>query len=179
MTDPDVAPPTPGGDRAERAAQAGVSGEDRPIRIVARTNGVGIDRDVRLLQEAFGAWRAPPPCSHYRSVGPLHRWIGPRNPEETILYLERVTARWLRRAGRYLLIPNQERYPHRLVPLLARVDHVLCKSRHAEEVFGAVHGSVHYLGFTSVDRRLPESRPDYGRFFHLAGGSALKGTDTL
>lgn len=149
------------------------------LRIVARTNGVGLDRDARILLDTFAAWGSPPEFSHYRSISPLRRFVDRRRPGETILFLERVTARWLRRAGRYLLIPNQERYPERLVPLLRRIDHILVKTRHAEEVFRARHPSVHYVGFTSPDRRLPGAAPDYGRFLHLAGASRLKGTETL
>src|SRR5690606_37592102 len=76
-------------------------------------------------------------------------------------------------------IPNQERYARRLVPLLSRMDHILCKTRHAEEIFSRLHPSVHYLGFTSEDRRKGGASPDFSRFFHLAGGSSLKGTATL
>lgn len=147
--------------------------------MVARSNGVGIDRDVRILREAISGWREPPTFSRYRSISPLRRFFGTRRPDECILFLERVTARWLRQAGSYLLIPNQERYPVRLTPLLRKIDHVLCKSHHAVEIFSALHPSVHHVGFTSVDRLLPEEQPDYSRFFHLAGGSSLKGTETL
>ena len=149
------------------------------IRIVARTNRVGMDRDVHLLLSAFESFRERPVFSHYRSINPLRRFVGRHNPDEWIIFLERITARWLRRAGHYLLIPNQERFAHRLVPLLERIDHVLCKTHHAVDVFAALHPSVHYLGFTSVDRIDTSISPDYGRFFHLAGGSTLKGTDTL
>jgi len=149
------------------------------LRIVARLNPVGIDRDVRLLTEALAPTAGAPAVSGYRSIGPWRRWVGRRDPEETVIFLERVIARWLGTAGRFVLIPNQERYPKRLVPRLRHVDHVLCKSRHAQEVFARHHGSVHYIGFTSVDRKLAEVTPDYGRFFHLGGGSAVKGTETL
>jgi glycosyltransferase involved in cell wall biosynthesis len=149
------------------------------IRIVARTNGVGVDRSVRILLDAFSLWRERPVFSRYRSINPLRRFYGRRRAEECIIFLERVTARWLRQAGRYVLIPNQERYPERLAPLLQRIDHIFCKSRHAQEIFAARHPSVHYLGFTSIDRALPHSQPDYTRFFHLAGGSSVKGTPTL
>jgi glycosyltransferase involved in cell wall biosynthesis len=151
----------------------------RSVRIVARANKVGVDRDITLLGEALSAWGPEPVFSGYRSISPLRRLVGRPDPSETLVFLERVTARWLRHAGRYVLVPNQERYPRRLVGLLERVDHVFCKSRHAEEVFRRFHGSVHYLGFTSPDRQDPEVAPDYDRFFHLAGGSALKGTGTL
>jgi hypothetical protein len=150
------------------------------LRIVARTNGVGIDRDVQLLTDAIAGWREAPAFSHSRSIGPLSGLLGRRDPAESIVFLERVAARWLRRAGTYFLVPNQERYPERLVPLLRRIDHVLCKSRHAQQIFAARHPSAHYLGFTSVDRGLAAGvAPDYGRFLHVAGGSSLKGTGTL
>lgn len=151
----------------------------RSIRLVARANKVGVDRDVTLLSQALSEWAPSPTFSGYRSISPLRRFFGRPDPRETLVFLERVTARWLRTAGRYLLIPNQERYPRRLTGLLDRVDHVLAKSRHACRVFAEHHPSVHYLGFTSPDRLLPGVEPDYGRFFHLAGGSALKGTEDL
>ena len=146
---------------------------------MARANKVGVARDVALLTDAFSGWAPEPEFSGYRSISPLRLLLGRRDPQETLLFLERVTARWLRTAGRYVLIPNQERYPRRLVGLLDRVDHVFAKSRHATDVFSRFHSSVHRLGFTSLDRSLPGTEPDYGRFLHLAGGSALKGTETL
>lgn len=148
-------------------------------RIVARTNGVGMARDVKILVDAFSAWTTAPTFSRYRSVSPLRRLLDRRDPLETLLFLERITARWLRRAGRYLLIPNQERFPRRQLRLLGRIDHILCKSEHARQIFARHHRSAHYLGFTSVDRRLEGARPDFGRFFHLGGGSSLKGTPML
>jgi hypothetical protein len=146
---------------------------------VARANKVGVDRDVTLLAGALSAWAPEPRFSGYRSISPLRRFFGSRDPAETLVFLERVTARWLRQAGRYLLVPNQERYPPRLLGLLGRVDHVFCKSRHAEEVFARHHDSVHYLGFTSLDRWDEAVPADYGRFLHLAGGSAVKGTESV
>lgn len=154
------------------------------IRIVGRTNGVGIDRDVQLLADAFAAWNGRPAFSRYRSLAPWRHWLGPARAtrtgrDDTILFLERVTARWLRSADRFVLIPNQERYPARLVPALRHVQHILCKSVHAVDIFSCHHPSVHFLGFTSVDRRLPDAAPDYDRFFHLGGGSSAKGTPAL
>lgn len=150
-----------------------------PLRIVSRTNGVGIDRDVRLLLDVLAAAGVGGSFSHYRSVSPLRRFFGRPNPRETLLFNERITRRWLRHAGCYLLVPNQERFPRRHVPLLRSIDHILCKSRHAVEIFSRFHASVHCLGFTSEDRLLPAVRPDYGRFLHLAGRSSAKGTAGL
>jgi glycosyltransferase involved in cell wall biosynthesis len=165
--------------RFARPGNAAGRERDFPVRIVARTNGFGIDRDVRILTDALSAFREAPTLSRYRSIAPFRRFYGRRNERESIVFLERVTARWLRHAGRYVLIPNQERYARRLIPLLRHVDHVFCKSDHAREIFAALHGSVHLLGFTSIDRRLPAAAPDYGRFLHVAGASFLKGTSLL
>ena len=155
------------------------------IRIVGRTNGVGIDRDVQLLTDAFDAWTQRPTFSRYRSISPLRRWINPprwipaSDRDGTILFLERVTTRWLGSARRFVLIPNQERYPERLVRDLRHVQHIFCKSAHARDIFSRHHRSVHFLGFTSFDRRVAGASPDYDRFFHLGGGSSAKGTITL
>lgn len=149
------------------------------VRIVARNNGVGIDRDVEILRTAIGRWTEPPAFSGYRSISPLRQWVGHRRRGSTIVFLERVATRWLRSAEQFILIPNQERFPRRLLGTLRRVDHILCKSRHARSIFAEHHESVHYSGFTSIDRRMQGVAPDAREFFHLGGGSSLKGTDML
>lgn len=149
------------------------------VRIVARTNGVGIDRDVRILSDVIAEWGARPSISHHRAISPLRRFVDRTEPEDCIIFLERIRTRWLKRARHHVLIPNQERYAARLVGRLRHVDDVLVKTRHAQEIFARHHPSVRYIGFTSTDRRLPGATPDYGRFFHLGGGSSLKGTAAL
>jgi len=150
------------------------------VRIVGRLNGVGIDRDAAIIAEVAGSCGLEPAISHHRSIGPLSRLASHnRDRDDAIIFLERVKSRWLGRADRFLLVPNQERFPKRLVHTLGRVDQVLVKTRHAEQIFSRHHPSVTRIGFTSVDRRLARVQPDYARFFHLAGGSSLKGTETL
>lgn len=149
------------------------------VRIVARTNGVGIDRDVRILADALAASGVRTGVSHHRAISPLRRLFDPGEPEDCIIFLERIRTRWLRRGRRHVLIPNQERYPERQVRLLRHADRILVKSRHAFEIFARHHPDVRFTGFTSFDRSIPDIVPDYGRFCHLAGGSGLKGTATL
>ncbi|MDE0836363.1 MAG: glycosyltransferase [Akkermansiaceae bacterium] len=98
---------------------------------------------------------------------------------DVAFHIERVAPWWKRKASRHFLIPNQERFPERLLPRLGMVDRVLCKSRHAEEIFSRHHADVRFIGFTSENRDLPDVEPDYGRFFHLAGRSTLKNTELL
>jgi glycosyltransferase involved in cell wall biosynthesis len=149
------------------------------VRFVARTNGVGIDRDVGILARIVGDWGGDAAISHHRSISPLARLVPGGERDDCIFFLERIKSRWLGSADRFVLIPNQERFPKRLTASLGALDHVLVKTRHAEQVFAPHHPSVRYIGFTSVDRRIDGALPDYDAFFHLAGGSSLKGTDTL
>ena len=149
------------------------------VRIVARGNAVGIGRDVEILRTVIGGWAPPPPFSGHRSINPLWRWLGRPRKGSTIMFLERVATRWLRSAEQFILMPNQERFPRRLLGTLRHVDHIFCKSRHAKAIFAEHHGSVHYSGFTSIDRRIPGAAQDFREFFHLGGGSSLKGTEML
>jgi glycosyltransferase involved in cell wall biosynthesis len=144
--------------------------------VLSRSNGVGLDRDSALLAGALSAL----------GIGTLSPRL--RNPVDLLsgkfradaaFHIERVAPWWRRKAGRHFLIPNQERFPERLLPRLKMVDRVLCKTRHAEEIFSRHHGDVRFIGFTSEDRFMPGAEPDYGRFFHLAGRSTLKNTELL
>ena len=105
--------------------------------------------------------------------------LSPKYRADCAFHIERVAPWWKRKAGMHFLIPNQERFPERLIPRLGIVDRVLCKSRHAEEIFSRHHKDVRFIGFTSEDRSIPDAKPDYGRFFHLAGRSTLKNTELL
>lgn len=145
--------------------------------ILGRRNGVGLDQDAALLTsalEARGVTVSAPRLRHPADA------LSPRFRADVAFHLERVAPWWWRRQARFhVLIPNQERYPDRLLGKLARIDLVLCKTRHAEEIFRRLHPRVEYLGFTSPDRLDPAVNPDYRKFFHLAGRSTLKNTELL
>jgi len=155
------------------------------IHIIARKNGVGLDRDVDLMRSVLCEigqvdWRSQkkpePVLSQLRTllVGDLRR-----SRSRLFLLTERVPRLLGRLPGIVALVPNQERFPRRHLNRLRHVDHVLCKTRHAASVFSAYTDNVRYIGFTSNDRNLPAITPDYSRFFHLAGKSTLKGTNVL
>ena len=152
------------------------------IHIIARKNGVGIDRDVDLMQSVMCQlgdvdWR-----SHKRPaplLSQLRTLFQTPSTSQLFLLAERIPRLLGKLPGIVALVPNQERFPRRHLKRLRRVDHVLCKTRHAEALFKPYAKNVHYLGFTSKDRNLAAITPDYNRFFHLAGKSTLKGTDVL
>lgn len=144
--------------------------------ILGRSNGVGLDRDAALLAAALQAAGVVTRSPKLRSLPAL---LAGANGADMAYHLERVAPWWKWKAGVHFLIPNQERFPERLLGRLGMIDHILCKSRHAAEIFSKYHPSVKFIGFTSEDRMLENAAPDYGRFFHLAGKSTLKNTEVL
>lgn len=149
------------------------------INIIARTNGVGLDRDVDLIHDTLTAGGFEVTVSHCRGISPWRRFFPSRERYDANIFLERVFPRWLGTANCNLLIPNQERFPERHLPRLHRINQILCKSRHAEEIFSELGHSTEYIDFTSTDLLDDSVQTDYQSFFHLAGRSTLKGTETI
>lgn len=148
------------------------------VAIVGRNNQYGLTRDADILcrgLESIGIHatlfdrrkRAWMDCLRRRKVAGL------------VVHLERVHPAWLGAASHHVLIPNQERFPKRHLGRLRRVDRVLAKTQHARDLFAGLGVDTTYLGFTSPDCYDPSVPRDWNRFFHLAGGSTLKGTEDI
>ena len=148
------------------------------VAIVGRNNRYGLTRDAEILRQGLASIgvRSAVFDRHQRSL--MDR-LRRRKVADLAVHLERVHPAWLRAAKHHVLIPNQERFPKRHVGRLRRVDRVLAKTRHAQEVFAGLGVDSACLGFTSLDRYDPSVSRDWKRFFHLAGGSTLKGTEDV
>ena len=159
----------------------GMDGEGMTIRdiaIVGRNNKYGLTRDAEILRQALASIGVEAVLFDTRKRSWMHR-LRRTKVADLVVHLERVHPAWLAPASRHVLIPNQERFPRRHIRRLQRIDRVLAKTRHAEERFAALGVESSYLGFISPDRYEPNVRRDWKRFFHLAGGSTLKGTEDI
>jgi glycosyltransferase involved in cell wall biosynthesis len=156
------------------------------IRIISRDNAVGLSRDLQLIAQVLRDAGVAT-----QTIGFGGSQLGNRAREarlwvqravqgrmSTQLFVERVYQRCLPLAQHNLLMPNPEWFLPKWRAALPRFERVLCKTRHAERIFGALGCETVYTGFTSEDR-LDASIAREDAFFHLAGRSIAKGTDVL
>ncbi len=162
------------------------------VQIIARDNGWGLSRDLSLLADALRkrghvvtmtALRRGKLRKWLRPLGVrLARWarhsVGRSKHFDFNLMVERIRLEYFAEADRNLLLPNPEWFADEDRPWLSRLDGVLAKTRHAERIFRELACAVHWIGFCSEDR-LDSSVPREARFFHLAGRSENKGTQSL
>ena len=163
------------------------------VNLIARDNGFGLSRNLHLLHDALAAADFEVTVSGIRR-GALRKILHParlrartlarrlagRGPQrwDVNLMLERVRPEYLATARRNVLLPHPEWFDQRDRKWLPRLDRAFVLTRHAVPIFESLGLQTEYTGFTSEDRRDP-SVPSEHAFFHLAGRSANKGTETL
>lgn len=151
----------------------------REISIVGKQNRVGLDRDIEIVSSSLEAAGRPTTYRHYRDRPWLRAIIPGPAATPAQIFIERVFPRWRKAADRSFLIPNQERFPRRHIGRLDSIDAVFAKTRHAAQLFARYHRSVIHIGFTSPDRRDARVARNWRQFLHVAGRSAVKGTDLI
>jgi glycosyltransferase involved in cell wall biosynthesis len=167
------------------------------INLVVRDNGLGLTRDAQLLADALKAndcdvhvtslgekdeqlrWRYGRGrrvfFSHWR-----HTWarIRGRTPYDVNIMFEHLWPLHLSLARYNIALPNPEWFDSKDARHLRRMDHVWAKTRYAQKLFQALGCKTSFVGFDSDDHYDPHV-PRTRRFFHLAGGSRIKGTERL
>lgn len=156
------------------------SGSMLDILIIGKDSKYGLTKDSLLLEEAVRTAGLPHVIGRAdHKSRPLRERIFRTRRARIAIHVERVYPAWYSAADIHYLLPNQERFPRRQIGRLRHIDLVLCKSRHAVEVFEQEGARTFHLGFTSEDRASPATPKDFGAFVHIAGASTLKGTEAV
>ncbi|HKV66351.1 MAG TPA: glycosyltransferase [Rhodanobacteraceae bacterium] len=163
------------------------------VNLIARDNGFGLSRDLCLLRGALAAAGCEVTVSGIRRgalrkalhspnlrVQSLVRQLAGRTARrwDVNLMLERIRPEYFPTARHNVLKPNPEWFDERDRVWLPRLDRVFAFTHHAKPIFEALGVPVTYTGFTSEDR-LDAGVVRERAFFHLAGRSSNKGTETL
>lgn len=157
-----------------RDSNFGLSRCQRILKSVAKRAGHTVtlakaERDRTIRQYLYNLYLS--------AIRKLHQ---PSKPDYDInIFIEDLEPSWFSKARKNYLIPNQEWFRCRWLPYLLGVDRVLAKTRWAQAIFATLGCPTDFISFTSEDRFDPSQPKDYRRFFHLAGNSPYKGTDTL
>ncbi len=168
------------------------------INIIAWHNGGGLSRDIDILCDVLrgskyqvslnGCSLEDAPVHRHRiahrAANVAHRWLQHKQlaaaPYDVNVFLEDISPGFFTYARINVFIPNPEWFKKNQQRHLAGIDVVLCKTRNAQETFGALGSDTRFISFTSSDRLT--TTPDNSRknsFLHVAGRSWQKGTKPL
>ena len=148
---------------------------NKNICIIGRLNGVGINQDKDILTQELKPLAQSISFIGYRE---FYRLFSLRKID-IIIFLERIFPFWLFNQKIKILIPNQERFPHRLTKFLPKIHQIWCKTKHSKEIFSQIHPQTSYIGFRSKDQNISNIEKNEEEFFHLGGKSTAKGTKQL
>jgi hypothetical protein len=164
------------------------------VHLVARDNGAGLSRDLEILERVIEAAGFELSISAI-GAGGVRRFArlmrtrmklafralregAPRVRFDVNLMDERIRLEYAPLARRNVLMPHPEWFDPAWTPELGSIDRVFAKTHHAVPIFEALGCRTEFVGFTSIDRRMP-GVPRELAFFHLGGRSGNKGSQAI
>ena len=163
------------------------------VRLIGKSNGVGLSRDLELLGAALiacGCEVTQHACERRdrkrrrslltRLAMRASRLRGAAShPQFDVnVMLEHIWPQFVQQARYNVLVPNPEWTDRRDLAMLAIADRVWAKSAVADDLFAARGSRVVRIGFDSDDR-IQQGVARLPHFLHMAGRSPLKGTQRL
>lgn len=113
----------------------------------------------------------------------LKKWQSLRSEQADTLYihLENIIPEILLKAGKHVLIPNQEWFRPTGLALLPYMDSVWCKSQLAQRIFSEFTTRTRLIKFVSVrdDFQALRTQPKQHAFLSRIGNSRLRGLEQL
>jgi hypothetical protein len=168
------------------------------VNLVFWDNGFGLSRDSRLLAEALRLndcevtltalgwkqehrrrrkWMRPYVRAQQAWSGLRRPWHSPQVFDLNIMF-EHLWPSELVRSRCNVALPNPEWFDRRDQQFVGSIDRIWAKTHNTALIFTRLGQPTSWVGFHSDDRYDP-AVPRERKFFHLAGGSRIKGTDRL
>ena len=168
------------------------------VNLVFWDNGFGLSRDSRLLADALRRndcdvtltalgikqehrrrrkWMRPYVRARQVWRG-LRRHSRPPRMFDLNIMFEHLWPDELVRSRCNVALPNPEWFDRRDQHFASSIDRIWAKTHNAASIFTCLDRPISWVGFHSDDRYDP-GVPRERKFFHLAGGSRIKGTDRL
>lgn len=142
------------------------------VNIFTRNNGVGLERDAKIMKAAMIALGVD---ARIYKIDKVDRTVNPANIN---IFFENPGRKIISKANRNWFVPNPEWFGYPLEHL-KKFDLILCRTREVERIFTELNLPTYYLGFTSLDRYDPLIQKNPRQLLHLAGRSVQKGTSTI
>jgi glycosyltransferase involved in cell wall biosynthesis len=142
------------------------------ISIFAVPNGVGISRDVAIIQSVLKA------NGHEVDVNHIYRYTS-RKKYDLGIFLERFKPELFSESNKNVMIPNQEWFEDSWLQYLKAFDCIFTKTKFADEVFKRLNCKTEFISFTSEDRYIEGITKDDMHYLHVAGKSVQKQTEIL
>lgn len=159
----------------------------RRVNFVYWDSGAGMTHDISILESIFRSSglrvrhvvTKDRSCRVERVLKLVRQWQTVLMPSFAQIHFEQIhREQWVH--GRYnFILPNPEFTDNSVFNKLLRPPILLCKTRHANQLFQNLLRHSLYIGFTSRDRQLATVGKDFRRFLHVAGLSDFKGTHRL
>lgn len=144
------------------------------------TRHAGILRDVMVAAGyAVEQQPIPPRRRGERYRARLRSWLPRERRTRLNMFVEALVPAAFHSARRTAFMPMQEWFEPADWALLSLVDVVLCNSREAARLFASCGATVHWTGFTSIDRLDPNWAGAQEGILHVAGRSEFKGTAAI
>lgn len=141
------------------------------INLITHVNiGKGLDTDVNVLRSALDDLGCAVTVLDFHDTNWSRAHIN--------IFLQKLIPEKFPMAMQNWMIPNPEWYQEPLA-LLDRLDLILCRTREVERIFNNLKKPTYFLGFTSPDCYKEGIKKNYRRLLHLAGGSEMKGSDSI
>ena len=156
----------------------------RPLTLVYWDSGSGIGRDVTILRDIYLNMGydlkevvTRNRTSRWERIGKALMQMPHRLIKRSIqIHIEQIHREQFACAKKNFLFPNPELTDSSVFRKMKQLPTVLCKSRHATDLFQNAGIPTEFVGFTTTDLLDYHVEKDYRKFVLIAGRSRFKGT---